>query len=240
MAPLVRILSACLKGLAMFFKICGMTRQKDLDIASELGFAIAGFIFHARSPRNVAASQVRALDTGRMLRAGVFVEQGAGEILETVEAAHLDLVQVHGKQDAACLKELAGHLGKERILRVAWPETYAARGELLAFMEACAQYCGMVLLDAGYGGGGHGTGIPASMIQDLSCTLPWMLAGGLTRDSLDVVQAMPEKTRPAGLDFNSGLESAPGYKDEALMRDLVLRAVEYRLGPDMPALSRLW
>ncbi len=224
----------------MFFKICGMTRQKDLDIASELGFAIAGFIFHARSPRNVAASQVRALDTGRMLRAGVFVEQGAAEILETVEAAHLDLVQVHGKQDAACLKELAGHLGKERMLRVAWPETYAARGELLAFMEACAQYCGMVLLDAGYGGGGHGTGIPANMIQDLSCTLPWMLAGGLNRDSLEAVQAMPEKTRPAGLDFNSGLESAPGCKDEALMRDLVLRAVEYRLGPDMPALSRLW
>lgn len=224
----------------MFFKVCGMTRQKDLDTASGLGFAIAGFIFHPKSPRNAAPSQVRALDTGRMLRAGVFVEQGAAEILETVEAAHLDLVQVHGKQDAACLKELAGHLGRERILRAAWPETYAARGELLAFMEACAQYCGMVLLDAGKGGGGHGTGIPAGMIQDLACTLPWVLAGGLNRDSLDFVQAMPEKARPAGLDFNSGLESAPGCKDEALMRGLVLRAKECRLGPDMPALSRLW
>lgn len=224
----------------MFFKICGMTRQQDLDIASELGFAIAGFIFHPKSPRNVTGSHVRALDTGRMLKAGVFVEQDAAQILKTVELAHLDLVQVHGLQDAVCLKELAAHLGKERVLRVAWPETYAARGDLLAFMESCAQYCGLVLLDAGKGGGGHGTGIPAGMIQDLSCTLPWMLAGGLNSDSLDTVRLMPEKARPAGLDFNSGLESAPGCKDEARMRDLVARAGEYRLGPNMPALSRLW
>ncbi len=224
----------------MFFKICGMTRQQDLDIASELGFAIAGFIFHPKSPRNVTASQVRSLDAGHMLRAGVFVEQGAAQILETAELAHLDLVQVHGKQDTACLKELAGQLGKERVIRAVWPETYAGKEELLAFMESCAHYCGLVLLDAGKGGGGHGTGIPANLIQDLGCTLPWMLAGGLNRKSLDAVQAMPEKARPAGLDFNSGLESAPGCKDEARMRDLVLRAGEYRLGPDRPALSRLW
>lgn len=224
----------------MFFKICGMTRQKDLDTASELGFAITGFIFHPRSPRNVTASQVRSLDTGRMLRAGVFVEQGATEILETVELAHLDLVQVHGLQDTACLKELASHLGRERVIRVAWPEKYATGEELLAFMESCAQYCGMFLLDAGSGGGGHGKRIPANMLQDLSCTLPWMLAGGLNRESLDAVRLMPEKARPAGLDFNSGLESAPGCKDEALMRDLVARAGEYGLGPNRPALSRLW
>ncbi len=228
----------------MFFKICGMTRQKDLDIASELGFAIAGFIFHAKSPRNVTAAQVRQLESGHMLKAGVFVEQGAGEILDIVEAAHLDLVQVHGKQDAACLKELAGHLGKERVIRAAWPEAYACQEDLLAFMDSCAQYCGMVLLDAGKGGGGHGTRVPAGMIQGLSCKLSgriaWMLAGGLNRESLDAVQFMPEKDRPAGLDFNSGLESAPGCKDEALMRELVARAGEYGLMSGLPPVSGLW
>ncbi len=228
----------------MFFKICGMTRQEDLDIASELGFAIAGFIFHPKSPRNVTASKVRALDSGYMLKAGVFVEQGAGEILATVEGAHLDLVQVHGQQDTACLNELAAHLGRERVIRVAWPEAYTGQEDLLAFMESCAQYCGMFLLDAGSGGGGHGKRIPASLIQDFAGSLPcgfsWMLAGGLNRDSLDAVYAMPEKDRPSGLDFNSGLESSPGCKDEACMRDLVARAREYGLGPDRLKLSRLW
>ena len=34
----------------MFYKICGMTRQQDLDVAAELGFALCGFIFHAKAP----------------------------------------------------------------------------------------------------------------------------------------------------------------------------------------------
>ncbi len=227
-------------GQAMFFKVCGMTRQQDLDIASELGFAVSGFIFHPRSPRNVEARQVRSLESGRMLKAGVFVEQNAQEILKTVELAHLDFVQVHGKQDAQCLKDLAGALGRERIVRVVWPESHAGRKGLLDCIESCAPYCGMVLLDAGACGGGHGTGIPAGLIRDFSCSLPWMLAGGLNRESLDAVHALPEKARPAGLDFNSGLESAPGCKDEARMRDLVARAGELKLGPDMPAMSKMW
>ena len=125
-------------------------------------------------------------------------------------------------------------------MRVVWPESHAGRTGLLGCIESCAPYCGMVLLDAGSGGGGQGVSIPAWMIRDFSCSLPWMLAGGLNRDSLDAVQALPEKARPAGLDFNSGLESAPGCKDEIRMRNLMARAGELMLCPDMPEMARMW
>ena len=60
----------------MFVKICGMTRQADLDLAREAGCAMAGFIFAGKSPRRIAPEAASRLATGGMLRVGVFVEDG--------------------------------------------------------------------------------------------------------------------------------------------------------------------
>ena len=64
----------------MLIKFCGLTRQEDVDQAARLGATMCGFIFHARSPRGVTPAQAAALESGSMLRVGVFVEQNAEEI----------------------------------------------------------------------------------------------------------------------------------------------------------------
>ena len=58
----------------MFVKICGMTRQADLDCAREAGCAMAGFIFAGKSPRRIAPAAAARLAAGGMLRVGVFTQ----------------------------------------------------------------------------------------------------------------------------------------------------------------------
>ena len=216
----------------MFYKICGMTRQQDLDVAAELGFALCGFIFHAQSPRGVTVRQAAALESHGMKRVGVFVEQSVQDILETVDAAGLDLVQLHGRQDEKFMNALAERLGKERIVRVFWPERYADKDLMLKEIEAVQPCCRLVLLDAGKTGGGHGVRLDLSFLKDGCCPAPWMLAGGLKEDVLSDLTHVPEEARPCGLDFNSGLEAAPGCKDEALMRSLMAEAERTGLAPE--------
>ena len=57
----------------MFVKICGMTRQQDLDIASSLGANLCGFIFAQKSPRFITPGAAAALDSHGMARVGVFL-----------------------------------------------------------------------------------------------------------------------------------------------------------------------
>lgn len=196
----------------MKLKICGMTRQEDLRLADALGFDYCGFIFHPDSPRHVSAARAAGLESGRMKRVGVFVKQNSAEILAIMKEARLDLAQLHGDQP----EETARAVGPERVIRVMWPERFAGRKEMenAAASLACAWY----LLDAGRGGGGAGRGIKAGFLQDLILPKPWLLAGGLAPENLDAVLA---KICPDGLDFNSGLESAPGIKDGGKMRKVV-------------------
>ena len=79
-------------------KICGLTRAEDVEAACALGARYLGFNFAKQSPRRVtpkhAAALVRAAATGT-LRVGVFVDESEDEIRRAVDAASLDLVQLH-------------------------------------------------------------------------------------------------------------------------------------------------
>ena len=110
----------------MRIKICGMSSQRAVDVAAELGVEFCGFVFHEASPRNVTPHQVSALDTHGMKRVGVFVRQSAEEIRDIVRLARLDYVQLHGAQSA----EFARAFPAESVIRVLWPAGCASRKEL--------------------------------------------------------------------------------------------------------------
>ncbi|MDE7241823.1 MAG: phosphoribosylanthranilate isomerase, partial [Desulfovibrio sp.] len=126
----------------MRIKVCGLTRQRDVDAAACLGASFCGFIFHPASPRFIPAPDAAALESGGMARVGVFVEQGVAEILDIMAEARLDFAQLHGSQDRAC----AERIGPSRVIRVLWPENYAGRAELEADMAAHAGACAWFLL----------------------------------------------------------------------------------------------
>lgn len=203
----------------MLIKICGLTRQEDLDLASRLGAQFCGFIFHPKSPRYAAPEQVGRLESGSMLRVGVFVEQEAEEILRIMEAARLDLAQLHGRQSLECARKV----GAKRVIRVIWPDRYAHRALLHAELHKHAQACAYYLLDAGTAGGGSGRRLEWQDLSGLRPPRPWLLAGGLNAGN--VRQAL-SRCAPQGVDFNSGVEDAPGLKNAHKLRASVAAALK--------------
>jgi phosphoribosylanthranilate isomerase len=194
-------------------KVCGLTRKRDVELASELGAAFLGFNFSAVSPRRVtvgaAKTLARAAGKGTA-KVGVFVEESRREIEEAIVAAGLDLVQIHRPLRREDLDLPVPVLAVAR-LRGGCPEL--PESSLLA-------RCRMVLLDSALPGRPGGTGAPLdwNALSGRSWPVPLMLAGGLNPENVgDAIG----RVRPAAVDVASGIESSPGVKDERRMKAFV-------------------
>lgn len=204
--------------MQIFCKICGMTQQEDLTKAAELGAKMCGFIFHPKSPRAITAQKVREFNSHNMLRVGVFVEQERDEILEIMQIAQLDFAQLHGNQSIEC----AQTIGKEKIIRVLWPEKYhspvAFQKDIDTFHDSCAYY----LFDAGKLGGGSGNTIDLQKLSPVkNLHKPWILAGGIgSNNVVQILTLCKDIALPQGIDCNSALEVNPGIKDHKRMEKL--------------------
>ncbi len=192
-------------------KICGLTRVEDARLAWELGASALGFVFHARSPRNVSTDQVT--DIRRQLPpeafcVGVFVDRSVEDVHETARAAGLSAVQLHGFETPETCAELA---------RLGWPVIKVIRaedeGRLDDFIAAT------FLLDAAHPSLPGGTGLKADwgLAARIAQTHPLILAGGL--DPSNILEAI-ETVHPAALDLSSGVEASPGVKDPIKLRTL--------------------
>jgi len=203
-------------------KVCGLAREADIDLALELGADYCGFIVYPKSPRGVSlerAAQLAArVPEGK--RVLVDVETGSEE-LERRRGLGFDYFQIHtglrgGLATPAALAAWSGLVGKERL----WLAPRVAPGQ--GFPEATLEFADTILVDTfkkgRYGGTGQ-TGDWARFAQ-LQETYPdshWILAGGLS--PANVSEALVE-TGARHLDLNSGVESSPGVKDEAKLREL--------------------
>ncbi|HKF43087.1 MAG TPA: phosphoribosylanthranilate isomerase [Thermoanaerobaculia bacterium] len=191
-------------------KICGLTRPRDVELACELGAAWLGFNFAAVSPRRVtveAARELASLARPGTVRVGVFVEESRDRILEAIEGARLDAVQIHRPLRESDLDLPRPVLAVARM-RNGSPALPPA--DLLC-------RCRLVLLDAEAPGqpGGTGRTLDWEDLSGRSWPIPLMLAGGLTPEN---VEAAIGRARPAAVDVASGVESSPGVKDEDRMR----------------------
>ncbi len=216
---------------ALLVKVCGMTREQDALLCAELGADLLGFIFHPGSPRNTTPEFPARLDFPRLglpgvRKVGVFVDQKPMEALGIMAAGRLDLAQLHGGQTESFCAVLAERMGPGRIIKVFWPEKASSLEAFQAELDRYAPYCGLMLVDAGPGGGGHGRVIGsridseggskgAEILAQARFPRPWLLAGGLCPDN---IPDLLSQFRPDGLDLNSGVEAAPGLKDEQLLR----------------------
>jgi phosphoribosylanthranilate isomerase len=196
---------------ALMVKICGLTRPEDVIGCAQAGADLTGFIFAAKSPRCVTPEQVAALPRTSAKRVGVFVEQTLDAVLAIMEAADLDLAQLHGGQDP----DFCRAVGPERVIRAFWPRKHPDTQSLAAAMAPFAGAIRYALLDAGTSGGGHGQPLDFPALGTLAAPMPWLLAGGLGPDN--VAEAV-RLARPHGVDLNSGVEASPGLKELAKVR----------------------
>lgn len=203
-----------MKTLRTRIKICGLTREADVDAAVHAGADAIGFVLYPQSPRFV--SPERAAELARRLPPFVtpvllFVNASPEFIGQGVSAVPNALLQFHGDETPAD----CAAAGRPFIRAARIPPGPAGAGfDLLKYASdyAAAQ---AILLDAhveGYGGGGQSfdwTAFPWSHPQ-LNASSRLVLSGGLTpanvTDGIRIV-------RPWAVDVSSGVEAAKGLKD---------------------------
>lgn len=203
-------------------KICGLTREADVDDAIDAGADALGFVLYPRSPRALALP--RALTLAQRLPPFVtpvllFVNASPSEVRAAADALPQALLQFHGDETPAqCAATGRPFMRAARMAPGFDLLDFAAR-----FHEAQA-----LLLDAhleGYGGGGKA--FDWSLIPP-SVPTPVVLSGGLSpANVIDGVLAV----RPFAVDVSSGVEQAKGVKNAVLMRRFckAVRAADERL-----------
>ena len=190
-------------------KICGLTREADVDAAVQAGADAIGFVLYPKSPR--AVTPARAGELARRLPPFVtpvllFVNATEVELAAGLAAVPNALLQFHGDESPeACTAPGRAFLRAVRMAPGVDLLDFAARHPLAQAL----------LLDAhveGYGGGGKAFDwslIPAGVPS------PVVLSGGL--NPANVIDGVLH-VRPWAVDVSSGVESAKGIKDAALMR----------------------
>jgi len=194
----------------MRIKVCGIRRLEDALLAAELGADALGFVFWPGSPRAVSAAHGREI-TRRLppfiVPVGVFVDQARDEVLDTANRAGVAVIQLHGEEDAS---SYAGcPLPVIKALPVGPGFTMAAVDGVPPEMT--------VLLDAHdpVRRGGTGRRIEWTVAAAAAARRRVILSGGLTAAT---VQEAIRTVQPYAVDVSSGVESAPGVKDETRLR----------------------
>jgi phosphoribosylanthranilate isomerase len=190
-------------------KICGLTREADVDEAVEAGADAVGFVLYPQSPRHVPLERAVALAERLppfVTPVVLFVNSEAALIAAAVQAIPDLLLQFHGDETPADCQ------------RFGRPFLRAARMKPgFDLLDFAAQYphAQGLLLDAsvdGYGGGGKvfdWSLIPPNVPR------PVVLSGGLHAGN--VIDGIFQ-VRPSAVDVSSGVESAKGIKDAAAIR----------------------
>ena len=204
----------------MITKVCGLCQAENIQAVAKTGIQWTGFIFYTPSPRCLLrdpaeAERVRQLitaDAFRPKRVGVFVNASQEEIMEVAQQYRLDYLQLHGhespdfcyalqKRGYALIKAFS--IATEEDL--AHTADYAGRVDYFLFDTKCAGY------------GGSGQRFDWSLLQDYQGETPFLLSGGIRPEMAADLQRF-HHPRWAGIDLNSGFESAPGVKQAETLR----------------------
>ena len=198
-------------------KVCGFTRAEDIRAALDAGVDLIGLNL-ARGPRRISLEQATLL--ARLVPPGVgvvalFVDADEATILAAAAVLRVAAVQLHGEESAELCARIRTRVPLIKAFRV------AQASDLAQVRGFPADTC---LLDAAVPGahGGTGTSWNHAWLSSVDLGMPVILAGGLTPAN---VRAAVQATRPWAVDTASGVETAPGLKDPALMSAFVQGAI---------------
>lgn len=217
---------ACRKLIFGHHKICGLTRSSDIHAAADAGAVYGGLIFAPQSSRKVSLAQARQLaennqqQAQRLQLVGVFVDAPVAEIAAIAAELQLSAVQLHGNEDDTTLGKLRQALDNAGMTATEIWKAIAVSTEQQTAIASLPQFADRILYDSKSGASFGGTGQVFDWQQPLPRKYESMLAGGLGPDNA----AAAATQGFYGLDFNSGVEVAPGIKDSDKIYD-VLAAV---------------
>jgi phosphoribosylanthranilate isomerase len=210
--------------MSLIVKICGLSTRETLDAALQAGADMVGFVFFPPSPRHLDLATARDLGRqakGRASKVALTVDADDATLANIVEALQPDILQLHGKETVARLRDIKQAFGLPvmKAIAVATPAD-------LAPLPGFAAVADRILFDArapkdATRPGGLGAVFDWHVLEKLDLKLPFMVSGGL--DAGNVAEAV-RVTRAGGVDVSSGVERAPGVKDPDMIRSFIRAA----------------
>ncbi|RAJ02656.1 phosphoribosylanthranilate isomerase [Chitinophaga skermanii] len=195
----------------MKIKVCGITREADLQALVAAGADYAGFIFYEKSPRFVggklAADVVKSVGAG-IQKVGVFVNAESNTVQQAIKNYGLDAVQLHGDEGVTFCQNIRLQVPVIKAFRV---------GDGSTFLHDAAPFLPVVdyfLFDTAHKGayGGTGEQFNWEVLQQFTLDKPFFLSGGIGEAD---VKTLAKFRHPQlfAVDVNSKFETAPGEKD---------------------------
>jgi phosphoribosylanthranilate isomerase len=201
----------------MKIKVCGMRETDNIRAVERLDVDWMGFIFYPSSSRYVPDDETYSESVRRCAKkkTGVFVNVGVEEMLEKASRYGLDYLQLHGHEspETCAMIQQQGY----PVIK-AFAVASAADLEQTAAYETCASYFLFDTKCDAYGGSGKR--FDWSALDSYRGRTPFLLSGGISPDCIDALRGFnhPEM---AGIDLNSGFETAPAFKDAALLERFI-------------------
>ena len=199
--------------MALAIKICGLTRESDVETAVQAGADLVGFVFFPPSPRSITVA--RAAELTKLVPMGVTkvalsVDAGDDLLTDIVENAGIDMMQFHGSESFARVVDARKRFGLPVMKALAiggaqdviQSRTYEPVADFLMFDAKPPK-------DA-MRPGGNAKAFDWELIADETWSKPWFLAGGLSPEN--VAEAI-RTSGAVGVDVSSGVEDAPGIKN---------------------------
>jgi phosphoribosylanthranilate isomerase len=205
-------------------KICGLRTPADVTAVARAGAAYAGFVFFAKSPRNVTLPEARlaalAAPPG-LAKVALTVDADDATLDAIVEAVPLDMLQLHGHESPDRVAQVRARY-RLPVMKAIGLADESDLPAIFAFSTVADQ----ILIDAKPPRGadlpgGNGLAFDWRLLAGRRWLRPWMLAGGLTAEN--VAEAV-RLTGARQVDVSSGVESAPGVKDAARIAAFVAAA----------------
>ena len=205
-------------------KICGLTRETDVDAAVDAGANLVGFVFFPPSPRSVSVARAAEL-TKRVpkdvIKVALSVDADDALLADITANAGIDMMQFHGSEPPQRVAEARARYGLPmmKALAIAGVEDV----DRARRYEAVADW---LMFDAkpprsATRPGGNALAFDWRLVAGKSWEKPWLLAGGLTPEN---VREAVRVSGAAAIDVSSGVEDEPGIKNASKIRQFIVMA----------------
>jgi len=204
----------------MQFKVCGITSIEAANAIANAGANYIGFIFYPSSKRyalsSLSLNDIAAFKPANAQKVGVFVNETTEKVIEIATKAGLDMIQLHGDEDASYCATIQAAFPVIKVFRV------SKNVPDFALFENVASYYLFDTDSALYGGTGQH--FNWELIKKTRFNKPFFLSGGIGINDVQGIQVL--KAAIAGkdliaVDLNSKFETSPGIKNIELIKTFI-------------------
>lgn len=209
----------------MRLKICGLKYKENIEQVAALRPDYMGFIFYTKSKRFVGEDFVMPVISSDIKKVGVFVNADFDSVFHTVIKHKLDLIQLHGDEDAYYCEDMALHFSQNESTKQVKIIKAFGVDENFDFdtLKPYEKQCDYFLFDTKtkeYGGSGQQ--FDWNILKKYNNAKPFFLSGGI---GLEEIKNIP-KLNIHTIDVNSKFEIEPGLKDIELIEKLKIEILK--------------